>query len=58
MTKSMEVVKELCRLGNAGNGIKMDLNEIGYDCMNWINSSQDLKQWRALVNAVLNLRLR
>jgi hypothetical protein len=35
--------------------IKMDLREIGWDGMDWINVAQDRDQCRALVNAVMNL---
>jgi hypothetical protein len=35
----------------------MDLREIGWDGMNWIDLTQDRDQWRALVNAVMNLRV-
>jgi hypothetical protein len=37
------------------NNIKMDLREIGWDRMNWIDLVQDRDQWRALVNTVMNL---
>jgi hypothetical protein len=37
--------------------IKMDLREIGWDGMNWIDVAQDRDQWRALVNTVMNLRV-
>jgi hypothetical protein len=37
--------------------IKMDLREIGRDGMDWIDLAQDRGQWRALVNAVMNLRV-
>jgi hypothetical protein len=30
--------------------IKMDLREIGWGCMDWIDLAQDRDQWRALVN--------
>jgi hypothetical protein len=33
----------------------MDLREIGWDGLDWIDFSQDRDQWRALVNAVMNL---
>jgi hypothetical protein len=37
--------------------IKMDLREIGWDDMNWIELAQGRDQWRALVNTVMNLRV-
>jgi hypothetical protein len=37
--------------------IKMDLREIGWDGVYWIDMAQARDQWRALVNTVLNLRL-
>jgi hypothetical protein len=37
--------------------IKMDLREIGWDGMDWIELAQDRNQWRALVNTVMNLRV-
>jgi hypothetical protein len=36
------------------DNIKMDLREIGWDCIDWINLAQDRHQWRALVNTVMN----
>jgi hypothetical protein len=36
---------------------KMDLREIEWDDMHWIDLAQDRDQWRALVNTVMNLRL-
>jgi hypothetical protein len=39
------------------DNIKMDLREIGWDGGDWINLAQDRDQWRALVNAVMNLRV-
>jgi hypothetical protein len=33
----------------------MDLREIGWDVVDWMDMSQDRDQWRALVKAVLNL---
>jgi hypothetical protein len=38
------------------DNIKMDLREIGWDGLDWIDLPQDRDQWRALVNAVMNLR--
>jgi hypothetical protein len=37
--------------------IKMDLREIGWDDMNWIDLAQDRDQLRALVDTVMNLRV-
>jgi hypothetical protein len=35
----------------------MDLREIGWDGRDWIDVAQDSDQWRALVNAVMSLRV-
>ena len=37
--------------------IRMDLEEIGINAGNWVDSAQDRNYWRALVNAALNLRV-
>jgi hypothetical protein len=37
--------------------IKMDLREVGWSDMDWIDLAQDRDQWRALVNTVMNLRV-
>jgi hypothetical protein len=39
------------------DNIKMDLAEMGLDCVDWIGMAQDKGKWRALVNAVMNLRV-
>jgi hypothetical protein len=38
------------------DNFKMDLREIGWCSMDWIDLAQDRDQWRALVNTVMNLR--
>jgi hypothetical protein len=35
----------------------MNLREIGWGDMDWINLTQDRVQWRALVKRVINLRV-
>jgi hypothetical protein len=39
------------------DNIKMDLREIGWDGRDWIDLAQARDQCRALVNAVMNLRV-
>jgi transcription termination factor 2 len=39
------------------DNIKMDLREIGWNGVDWIDMAQDRDQWRALVNTVLTLRV-
>jgi hypothetical protein len=37
------------------DNISMDLREIGWEDVDWIRLAQNKDQWRAFVNAVLNL---
>jgi hypothetical protein len=39
------------------DNIKMDLREIGWGGKDWINLAEERDRWRALVNAVMNLRV-
>jgi hypothetical protein len=39
------------------DNIKMGLLEIGWGGIDWIGLAQDRDKWRALVNAVMNLRV-
>jgi hypothetical protein len=39
------------------DNIKMDLREIGWNGVDWIDLAQDNYQWRALVKTVMNLRV-
>jgi hypothetical protein len=37
--------------------MNMDLVEIGWGGVNWVDLAQDKEKWRAFVNAVMNLRV-
>jgi hypothetical protein len=39
------------------DNIKMDLREIGWNGVDWIDMAQDRDQWRAVVSTVLKLRV-
>jgi hypothetical protein len=39
------------------NGIRMDLREIGWGDIYFIQLAQDRDQWRAVVSAMMNLRV-
>jgi hypothetical protein len=38
------------------DNIRMDLGEIMWEIVDWINLSQGRDQWRAFVNTVMNIR--
>jgi hypothetical protein len=37
--------------------IRMDLGEIEWEGVDWIDMAQDRDQWRTVVNTVMNLRI-
>ena len=39
------------------DNIKMDLQEVGGRCEDWMELAQDRDRWRALVSTVMNLRV-
>jgi hypothetical protein len=46
--------RQICRWVD---NIKIDLREIGWDGVDWIDLAQDRDKWKALVNTVMNLRI-
>jgi len=39
------------------DNIRMDLREVEYGCVDWMELAQDRDRWCALVSAVMNLRV-
>jgi hypothetical protein len=39
------------------DNIRIDHGEIGWSGVDWIGLAQDRDKWKALVNAVMNLRV-
>ena len=39
------------------DNIRMNLEEIGNNAWNWVDSAQDRDYWRALVNVALNFQV-
>jgi hypothetical protein len=39
------------------DNIKIDLKEVGYDGVDWIELAKNRDRWWALANAVINLRV-
>jgi hypothetical protein len=39
------------------DNIKMNLQELGWGNMNWIDVASGRRRWRTLLNAVMNLRV-
>ena len=39
------------------DNVKMDLQEVGRGCGDWMELAQDRERWRALVSTVMNFRV-
>jgi hypothetical protein len=39
------------------DNIKMDLREMGWGVIDWIDLAEDRDRWKAVVNTVMNLRV-
>jgi len=37
--------------------VRIDLRDVGCGCLDWMELAQDRDRWRALVSAVMNLRV-
>jgi hypothetical protein len=44
-------------LVGGGKMLKMNRRELGCDIVEWIHLAEDRNQWRAHVNAVMNIRV-
>ena len=52
-----EIKRILGRPGCSGkNNIKIDFQELVFECMYWVELAQNRYRWQAIVNAVMNLR--
>jgi hypothetical protein len=39
------------------DNINMDLREVGWGCIDWIDLAQDSDRWQALTSAVVNIQV-
>ena len=49
--------RQLGRPRRRWENIKMDLQEVGGGCVDWMELAQDTERWRALVSTVMNFRV-
>jgi hypothetical protein len=57
MRKTEEKIPLGSRRRRWEDNIKIDIQEVGYGSMDWIDLSQERDRWRAVVNEVMKLRV-
>jgi hypothetical protein len=54
---SLDIIRQVNSRRRWEDGVRMDLREIGLGDVDWIRLAQDRDRWRAVVSAVMNLRV-
>ena len=57
VSRSRQRKRDFFRYMEWEDNIKMDIQEVGGGCGDWVELAQDRDRWRALVSTVMNLRV-
>jgi hypothetical protein len=57
LVRKIEGMRSLGRPRRRWENIKIDIQEVGWAGMDWIDLAQDRDRWRALVSTVMNFRV-